>query len=181
MRGDDDSATDARRYEEEITALRRELDARQVPTQQPADPRSRSGHVAPPTSSAPLAPQVGHGATSLFGGIVGGQAGPSAAPQQADGQNGWAQRDDQHPQKRLRTEGPSDTFPPQVQAPLRPPGSNARTPQVSPGAPGEIDFDAVPRDQKKEGSDWVTIFNPKLPRALDVELVHTLQHDRCVC
>ena len=43
-----------------------------------------------------------------------------------------------------------------------------------------MDPDTAPRNLKKEGTDWVTVFNPKVPRALDVELVHTLQHERCV-
>ena len=44
----------------------------------------------------------------------------------------------------------------------------------------EMDPETVPREMKKEGTDWVTMYNPKVRRTLDVELVHTLQHDRCV-
>lgn len=33
---------------------------------------------------------------------------------------------------------------------------------------------------KKEGSDWITMFNPSIKRVLDVGLVHTLLHDSYV-
>lgn len=34
---------------------------------------------------------------------------------------------------------------------------------------------------KKEGSDWLTMFNPNVKRVVDVGLVHTLVHDSVVC
>lgn len=34
---------------------------------------------------------------------------------------------------------------------------------------------------KKEGSDWVALYNPKVQPTLDVNLVHTLIHDSVVC
>lgn len=43
----------------------------------------------------------------------------------------------------------------------------------------ELDPHSVPPELKKEGSDWFAIFNPKIKRALDVNLVHTLHHERC--
>lgn len=43
---------------------------------------------------------------------------------------------------------------------------------------GELfDPETVTRDLKKEGSDWMTMFNPNVKRVLDVGLVHTLVHD----
>jgi glucose repression regulatory protein TUP1 len=42
---------------------------------------------------------------------------------------------------------------------------------------GEFDPETVPKDLKKEGSDWLTMFNPNVKRVLDVGLVHTLVHD----
>ncbi|GAA5917639.1 hypothetical protein JCM8208_007615 [Rhodotorula glutinis] len=44
-----------------------------------------------------------------------------------------------------------------------------------------FDPDTAPRDLKKEGSDWMTMFNPNVKRVLDVGLVHTLVHDSVVC
>ena len=43
----------------------------------------------------------------------------------------------------------------------------------------ELDPLSVPPELKKEGSDWFAIFNPKIKRVLDVNLVHTLHHERC--
>ena len=45
----------------------------------------------------------------------------------------------------------------------------------------EMDPEEVPKDLKKEGSDWWAIFNPKVKRVLDVNLVHTLMHESVVC
>jgi len=46
---------------------------------------------------------------------------------------------------------------------------------------GDMDPENVPAQLKKEGSDWFAIFNPKVPRVLDVELFHTLDHNSVVC
>lgn len=45
--------------------------------------------------------------------------------------------------------------------------------------PTELKFH-VPPEFKKEFSDWSVIFNPDVPRVLDVNLVHTLAHERFV-
>lgn len=42
-------------------------------------------------------------------------------------------------------------------------------------------MDSLRPEQKREGSDWFAIFNPRIPRVLDVDLVHTLSHDSVVC
>ena len=39
----------------------------------------------------------------------------------------------------------------------------------------------LPAHQKKEANDWYAVFNPQVPRVLDVDLVHTLLHDSVVC
>lgn len=44
----------------------------------------------------------------------------------------------------------------------------------------EFDPETVTKDLKKEGSDWMTMFNPNVKRVLDVGLVHTLVHDSSV-
>ncbi|KAI9826809.1 MAG: general transcription repressor [Thelocarpon impressellum] len=45
----------------------------------------------------------------------------------------------------------------------------------------DLDFDRLPSHQKKEGNDWFAVFNPRVQRVLDVDLVHTLPHDSVVC
>ena len=42
----------------------------------------------------------------------------------------------------------------------------------------DLDPLTVPPELKKEGSDWFAIFNPKVKRTLDVNLVYTLHHER---
>ena len=45
----------------------------------------------------------------------------------------------------------------------------------------DLDPERIPASQKKEGSDWFALFNPRVPRVLDVDLVHTLDHHSVVC
>lgn len=45
----------------------------------------------------------------------------------------------------------------------------------------ELDLERLPGHQKKVENDWFAIFNPEVPRVLDVDLVHTLQHESVVC
>ncbi|KIJ12191.1 hypothetical protein PAXINDRAFT_157005 [Paxillus involutus ATCC 200175] len=47
--------------------------------------------------------------------------------------------------------------------------------------PDDLDPQHVPPEFKKEGSDWFAVFNPKVKRVLDVNLVHTLMHESVVC
>ncbi|KAH8981968.1 chromatin associated protein, partial [Lactarius akahatsu] len=44
----------------------------------------------------------------------------------------------------------------------------------------ELDPLGVPPEFKKEGRDWFAIFNPKIKRALDINLVYTLHHKSIV-
>lgn len=89
---------------------------------------------------------------------------------------------------------------PQINTPVPYPG-NAQSPQISqptpdhngprlggPRAPpsvgnalGELDLEALAPHNKKTGNDWHAIFNPQVQRVLDVDLVHSLQHDSVVC
>jgi len=38
----------------------------------------------------------------------------------------------------------------------------------------------IPVGLKIEGSDWFAVFNPKVKRVLNINLVHTLYHERCI-
>lgn len=69
-----------------------------------------------------------------------------------------------------------------------PPGSAGGNP--IPPMPVDLSMDphSVPPELKKEGPDWFAIFTQaggegrdgQKKRALDVQLVHTLMHERCV-
>ena len=45
----------------------------------------------------------------------------------------------------------------------------------------DLDPDRLGPHQKREGEDWFAVFNPRVPRVLDVGLVHNLQHESVVC
>lgn len=53
--------------------------------------------------------------------------------------------------------------------------SPSREPQ--PTILGNLSLIDLPNSRKKEGSGWYAIFNPEVPRVLDVELVHHFAHD----
>jgi len=46
---------------------------------------------------------------------------------------------------------------------------------------GDLDVERLPPNSKKTRDDWFVIFNQSVPRALDVDLVHTLPHESVVC
>ncbi|OAD72236.1 hypothetical protein PHYBLDRAFT_26909 [Phycomyces blakesleeanus NRRL 1555(-)] len=50
-----------------------------------------------------------------------------------------------------------------------------------PGGFADADPNNVPASMKVEGKDWFALFNPKVPRQLKVDLVHTLDHGSVVC
>lgn len=45
----------------------------------------------------------------------------------------------------------------------------------------DLDPERMPLHAKKMKDDWWVIFNQQVPRLLDVDLVHTLQHESVVC
>jgi general transcriptional corepressor TUP1 len=85
---------------------------------------------------------------------------------------------------------------PQINTPIPFPGAT-QSPQVSHPTPdharmgphpppignalGDLDPDRLPAHSKKTGHEWFVIFNTNVPRMLDVDLVHTLQHESVVC
>jgi glucose repression regulatory protein TUP1 len=38
----------------------------------------------------------------------------------------------------------------------------------------------IPKGLKIKGGDWFAVFNPKVKRVLNINLVHTLYHERCI-
>lgn len=68
---------------------------------------------------------------------------------------------------------------PQVGQPT-PDHRNAQIANVG-NALAELDLERLPAQNKKVEQDWFAIFNPQIPRILDVELLHTLPHESVVC
>ena len=41
---------------------------------------------------------------------------------------------------------------------------------------GNLKLDLVPPEFKKEGGDWHVVYNPKVKKALDINLLHAFKH-----
>ncbi|KAK4138230.1 WD40 repeat-like protein [Trichocladium antarcticum] len=54
-------------------------------------------------------------------------------------------------------------------------------PPPQPNSLSDLDPERLPNHIKKVRDDWWVIFNQTVPRVLDVDLVHTLQHESVVC
>ncbi|KAH9823379.1 WD40-repeat-containing domain protein [Melampsora americana] len=102
--------------------------------------------------------------------------------------NSYHQRGEGHPPNASHhLSGPS-ALPPPIGASNPPPSAAPSGTPGPPPTPGgnanvllDLDPDTLPSSMKKEGGDWMTMFNPKVKRVLDVGLVHTLVHDSVVC
>ncbi|KAH8821514.1 WD40-repeat-containing domain protein [Xylogone sp. PMI_703] len=98
------------------------------------------------------------------------------------------------PKNQRLNRGPGGPATPQLNQPIPYPDPRA-SPQVGHAPPdhrapqypnvgnalAELDLERLPAHQKKVEADWFAIFNPSVPRVLDVDLVHTLQHESVVC
>ncbi|KZV94355.1 WD40 repeat-like protein [Exidia glandulosa HHB12029] len=69
--------------------------------------------------------------------------------------------------------------PPPSQGP--PPAPQQQQQQQQPPAAFDADPENIPSDYKKQGSDWLVSFNPRVPRHLDVNLLWTFTHESVVC
>lgn len=78
---------------------------------------------------------------------------------------------------------PGTTQSPQVSHPTPEHARSIQAQQPPPvgNALGDLDPDRLPPHSKKSGYDWFCIFNQQVPRMLDVDLVHSLQHESVVC
>lgn len=88
------------------------------------------------------------------------------------------------PQPNTPQQNPQPAYPdtrgsPQIPRPTPPP-QTSRAPDVG-NQLADLNPDMMPPTQKREGEDWFAVFNPRVQRVLDVELVHNLQHESVVC
>lgn len=102
----------------------------------------------------------------------------TASPGPGKGRGNRAQPGPATPQQNHQVTYPDPRASPQVARP------------TPPGAPIahrtgnnllDLEIEQLPPNQKKEGADWFAVFNPDVPRVLDVDLVHHLVHDSVVC
>ncbi|TIC35312.1 WD40 repeat-like protein [Wallemia mellicola] len=183
------------RYEEEITRLRRELESRQGQSPITVQPNSaqatRAGTptvVAPTNKPTTLPPPSLNQNAQPFSAINAPKSYPhSPLP---SGTAPYAAQPTVPPQLQSATR-PQSPYPiPPVQqsqqAQPQPPSSEQQqSSALQPITPNQsIDFgdpEAFPRDFKKEGSDWIAMYNPSIKRNIDVSLVHNLVHESVVC
>ncbi|CEH14733.1 WD40 repeat-containing protein [Ceraceosorus bombacis] len=164
----------AQQYEEEIKRLRALLDARggapdgsgPLPAggERGGPPPAPVGGAGGPPPHLPTAPPSG-------------PASIAPPPAGASYGKGSSAPSPYHPGPPSHM--PSGAYPPSRDA--QSPGPGPAAGNASLANLSEMDPDEIPKDLKKEGSDWMAIFNPKVKRMLDVNLVHTLMHESVVC
>jgi len=60
-------------------------------------------------------------------------------------------------------------------------GQHQLAPPVQTNSLSDLDPERLPGHVKKQKDDWWAVFNQAVTRVLDVDLVHTLQHESVVC
>ena len=87
------------------------------------------------------------------------------------------------PQATNEDKGMVHHSPPQVQEDQASQDSQTvlRTSGAAFSSPDDIDSNTISLEHKCEGADWSALFNPKVKRVLDVNLVHILVHESVVC
>jgi len=80
-------------------------------------------------------------------------------------------------QKQIKNE--ENHYRPPPQMPLRQNNKMIQEQQIT--GICDLDPEKVPNEYKREGPDWLVVYNPKAPRLLDVNLIHNLEHDSVVC
>ncbi|KAK2811860.1 hypothetical protein FQN50_001898 [Emmonsiellopsis sp. PD_5] len=152
------------------------------PQDQQQPPQHSLQQPGPGAQGGPPQPQQG-----AFGGYqpssaVNGYGPPPPAPASSPGPGkGRANRappGPATPQQNHQVVYPDPRASPQIPRPT-PPGQQM-TYRVG-NTLADLDPDKLPPSQKREGADWYAVFNPEVPRTLDVDLVHHLVHDSVVC
>ncbi|KAJ7113021.1 WD40-repeat-containing domain protein [Mycena epipterygia] len=94
--------------------------------------------------------------------------------------------------KRIKLDQPESNRLPLIGPGSSPTSRRAPTPAAPPAPPqqsaahmneflNDLDLTRIHPELKKEGSDWFVMYNPKLKRTLDVNLIHTFIHETVVC
>lgn len=84
------------------------------------------------------------------------------------------------PQQNQGAPYPDNRGSPNIARPTPPP-QHARIPEFVGNQLADLTPELLPPAFKREGDDWFAVFNPRVQRVLDVELLHTLQHESVVC
>ncbi|KAJ1976534.1 general transcription repressor [Dimargaris verticillata] len=127
----------------------------------PHTPHDKTGNPMKPTTPTANNPSGGPGQPTT----------PTGSGHMAKDQSATAAAGAVVPKRKVS--GSSTTGPPS-----RPMTNKAGGP---PTGMSELDPTTVPSDLKIEGVDWFAIFNPKLPRSLEMDMLHSLDHSSVVC
>ncbi|KAI8146654.1 WD40-repeat-containing domain protein [Fennellomyces sp. T-0311] len=181
-----------KQYEEEIARLRQQLD--QVQHSQHGGPPvaggnygAPSGYAQPPPPAMMESNQPVHHPSYPSGpppppsGAHGGPPPPMATgPPYLNGGAPHPTSTPPPPQNQLVSSGRGPGANPAKPPGAGPLGGAAGTPNMMSGL-ADMDPEAVPANMKVEGPDWFALFNPKVQRRLNVDLVHTFDHGSVVC
>ena len=47
--------------------------------------------------------------------------------------------------------------------------------------PGDLNVATIPAKWKTEGDDWFVLYNPRVPRVLDISPIYDFNHESVVC
>ncbi|KAJ1903660.1 general transcription repressor, partial [Tieghemiomyces parasiticus] len=141
------------------------------------------GQVPPPVSGAgPYPANYAPGTPHDKSGKLGKPLTPTGAGPTPPQPHGTPTGKDGAVVPKRKTSGSSTVGPPGRSAgPAKQMVAVNSAPGAAPAAITDVDPNAVPSDLKVEGSDWFAIFNPKVPRALDMDLLYSLEHSSVVC
>ncbi|KAI8977480.1 WD40-repeat-containing domain protein [Mycotypha africana] len=182
-----------KQYEEEIARLRQQLDQMQQHgyQPQPQDMKQQSGGPAPPpqaSNGAPPPPPNLHSTGSpLINGPPPFGTPPTQQPQQQHSLPLPPPSQSSSLQQPMNNTNAGNNNSNNTSAnnkqPPPPPPPSAQQPVAAISNVGlnDLDPDNVPNNMKIEGQDWFALFNPKVPRYLKIDLIHTLEHDSVVC
>ncbi|KAI9790347.1 MAG: general transcription repressor [Peltula sp. TS41687] len=157
----------------------------QTQPQQPPPPHQMP--QPPPTVpqpgplQAPQPPYQSYQPAPTVNGYASQPPNPTASPGPGRGRNNRGLPGPATPQQSQPGQYPDPRASPQVARPTPPPPPPQHQVSSVGNFLADLRPERVPAHQKKEGGDWYAVFNPQVQRALDVDLVHTLQHDSVVC
>ena len=104
---------------------------------------------------------------------------PTVSPGPGKGRNTRGIPGPATPQQTSQAPYPDPRASPHVARPTPPPPTQQMRDVGN--ALADLDPDRMRPDQKREGQDWFAVFNPRVQRVLDVDLVHNLLHESVVC
>ncbi|KAL9122973.1 MAG: hypothetical protein Q9187_000457 [Circinaria calcarea] len=153
------------------------------PSQDQQQQQGPQPHQMPQPQQGPQQPQppqfAGYGPPPISNGYSSQPPPSTASPGPGKGRPNRGPPGPATPQQNQQAPYPDARPSPQMPRPTPPP-QQSRVLDVG-NMLADLDPDRLGPHQKREGEDWFAVFNPRVPRVLDVGLVHNLQHESVVC